>query len=70
MNTREPSSCVCVHRVYNGKDKSTAVCGNYAKSYDNVSSATIKCKSGHRIDAVTLIELISPKGFYEVSVSC
>jgi len=47
-----------VHRVYNGKDKPTAVCGNYAKAYDKVSSATIKCKSGHRIDAVTLMELI------------
>jgi len=47
-----------VHRVCNGKDKPTAVCGNYAKAYDKVSSATIKCKSGHRIDAATLMELI------------
>jgi len=47
-----------VHRVYNGKDKPTAVCGNYAKAYDKVSSAAIKCESGHRIDAATLMELI------------
>jgi DNA invertase Pin-like site-specific DNA recombinase len=47
-----------VHRIYNGKDKPTAVCGNYAKAYDKVSVATIKCKSGHRIDTATLTELI------------
>ena len=47
-----------VYRVYNSKDKPTAVCGNYAKAYDKVSVATIKCKSGHSIDAATLMELI------------
>ena len=47
-----------VHRIYNGKDKPTAVCGNYAKAYDKVTVATVKCKSGHRIDTATLTELI------------
>ena len=47
-----------IHRIYNGKDKPTAVCGNYAKAYDKVSIATIKCESGHRIDTATLTETI------------
>jgi DNA invertase Pin-like site-specific DNA recombinase len=47
-----------IHRLYNGKDKPTAVCGNYAKAYDKVSVATIKCESGHRIDTATLTETI------------
>ena len=47
-----------VHRIYNGKDKPTAVCGNYAKAHDKVSVASVKCESGHRIDTATLTELI------------
>lgn len=47
-----------IHRIYNGKDKPTAVCGNYAKAYDKVSAAQVKCESGHRIDAATLMALI------------
>jgi len=47
-----------VHRIYNGKDKPTAVCGNYAKAYDKVSVAQVKCESGHRIDTATVMELI------------
>ena len=46
-----------VHRIYNGKDKPTAVCGNYAKG-SAVIQHGIVCKSGHRIDAATLMELI------------
>ncbi len=41
-----------------GKDKPTAVCGNYAKAYDKVSVAQVKCESGHRIDTATVMELV------------
>jgi DNA invertase Pin-like site-specific DNA recombinase len=46
-----------VHRVYNGKDKPTAVCGNYSKGSAYIRSGIV-CESGHRIDAATVMELI------------
>jgi hypothetical protein len=46
-----------VHRVYNGKDKPTCVCGNYAKGSAFIRSGVV-CESGHRIDAAMLMELI------------
>ncbi len=46
-----------IHRVYNGKDKPTAVCGNYAKGSAIIQHGIV-CESGHRIDAATVMELI------------
>ncbi len=57
-----------VHRIYNGKDKPTAVCGNYAKAYDKLSVAQVKCESGHRIDTATVMELIRDKAGFIKSV--
>jgi DNA invertase Pin-like site-specific DNA recombinase len=45
------------HRICNGKDKPTYVCGNYAKGSAVVRSGTI-CETGHRIDATALMKLI------------
>ena len=47
-----------VHRIYNGKDKPTAVCGNYARGSDKIERDWIVCNSGHRIEAATIIDLI------------
>lgn len=46
-----------VHRIYNGKDKPTLVCGNYAKGSAVISHGVV-CESGHRIDAATVMELV------------
>jgi len=34
-----------LHCVYNGKDKPTAVCGNYARGSDKVERDWVVCKS-------------------------
>jgi DNA invertase Pin-like site-specific DNA recombinase len=48
-----------IHRIYNGKDKPTAVCGNYARGSDEiVRNERIICQSGHRIEASIIMELI------------
>ena len=48
-----------IHRIYNGQDKPTAVCGNYARGSDEiVRNNKIICQSGHRIEAANIIELI------------
>ena len=47
-----------IHRVYNGKDKPTAVCGNYARGSDKIERDWIVCNSGHRIEAANVIELV------------
>jgi DNA invertase Pin-like site-specific DNA recombinase len=46
-----------IHRVYNGKDKPTAVCGNYAKGSAVIRSGIV-CESGHRIDAGTVMGIV------------
>jgi DNA invertase Pin-like site-specific DNA recombinase len=46
------------HRIYNGKDKPTYVCGNYAKGSAVIRSGII-CRTGHRIDATALMKLIN-----------
>ncbi|MCL2638490.1 MAG: recombinase family protein [Oscillospiraceae bacterium] len=45
------------HRIYNGKDKPTYVCGNYAKGSAVIRSGIV-CETGHRIDATSLMGLI------------
>jgi hypothetical protein len=47
-----------IHRVYNGKDKPTAVCGNYARGSDQIERSGLVCNSGHRIEAANVIELV------------
>ena len=47
-----------IHRIYNGKDKPTAVCGNYARGSMEIERDWIVCNSGHRIEAANIIELI------------
>ena len=47
-----------IHRIYNGKDKPTAVCGNYARGSQEIERDWVICESGHRIEAVKVIELI------------
>jgi len=47
-----------IHRIYNGKDKPTAVCGNYARGSDKIERDWVVCDSGHRIEAANVIELI------------
>jgi len=47
-----------IHRIYNGKDKPTAVCGNYARGSQEIERNWVICESGHRIEAVKVIELI------------
>jgi len=47
-----------IHRIYNGKDKPTAVCGNYARGSDKIERDWVVCNSGHRIEAANVIELI------------
>ena len=46
-----------VHRIYNYKDKPTAVCGNYAKGSAVICSGIV-CASPHRIDTTTLTEIV------------
>jgi hypothetical protein len=45
------------HRIYNGKDKPTYVCGNYAKGSAQIKSG-IECETAHRIDATSLMEML------------
>ena len=47
-----------IHRIYNGKDKPTAVCGNYARGSDQIERSGLVCNSGHRIEAANVIELV------------
>ena len=47
-----------VHRIYNGKDRPTAVCGNYARGSIPIERDWVVCNSGHRIEAANVIELI------------
>ena len=47
-----------IHRIYNGKDKPTAVCGNYARGSDKIERDWVVCNSGHRIEAANVLELI------------
>jgi hypothetical protein len=47
-----------IHRIYNGKDRPTALCGNYARGSDKIERTGLVCNSGHRIDAANVIELV------------
>ncbi|MCL2168416.1 MAG: recombinase family protein [Defluviitaleaceae bacterium] len=48
-----------IHRLYNGKNRPTAVCGNYARGSDKTDRKwAIVCKSGHRIEAAIVMELV------------
>jgi DNA invertase Pin-like site-specific DNA recombinase len=47
-----------IHRIYNGQDKPTAVCGNYARGSMVIERDWTVCNSGHRIEAANIIELI------------
>jgi len=47
-----------IHRIYNGKDRPTAVCGNYARGSDKIERDWVVCNSGHRIEASNVMELI------------
>ena len=47
-----------IHRIYNGKDRPTAVCGNYARGSMEIERDWIVCNSGHRIEAANIMELI------------
>ena len=47
-----------IHRIYNGQDKPTAVCGNYARGSQEIERDWVVCQSGHRIEAANVIELI------------
>ena len=47
-----------IHRMYNGKDRPTAVCGNYARGSDQIERSWIVCNSGHRIEAANVIDLV------------
>jgi hypothetical protein len=47
-----------IHRIYNGKDRPTAVCGNYARGSDKIERDWVVCNSGHRIEAANVIELV------------
>jgi DNA invertase Pin-like site-specific DNA recombinase len=48
-----------IHRLYNGKDRPTAVCGNYARGYDRVErKRSVVCKTGHRIETANVMQLI------------
>lgn len=47
-----------IHRIYNGKDRPTAVCGNYARGSQEIERDWVVCQSGHRIEAANVIEII------------
>ena len=47
-----------IHRIYNGQDKPTAICGNYARGSDKVQRDCVVCKTSHRIIAANVLELI------------
>jgi len=48
-----------IHRIYNGQDKPTTVCGNYARGSDQIErNYYIVCESGHRIEAAIILGLI------------
>ena len=47
-----------IHRIYNGKDRPTAVCGNYARGSQPIERDWVVCNSGHRIEAANVIELV------------
>jgi len=47
-----------IHRIYNGQDRPTAVCGNYARGSDQIERDWVVCESGHRIEAAVIIDLI------------
>ena len=47
-----------IHRIYNGKDKPTAVCGNYARGSQEIQRDWVVCNSGHRIEAANVMELV------------
>ena len=47
-----------VHRIYNGKDRPTAVCGNYARGSQELQRDWEICNSGHRIEAANVLELV------------
>jgi hypothetical protein len=47
-----------IHRIYNGLDRPTAVCGNYARGSDKIERDWVVCESGHRIEAANVLELI------------
>ena len=55
------ADCGCklyIHRIYNGKDRPTAVCGNYARGSDKIERDWVVCNSGHRIEAANVMELV------------
>jgi hypothetical protein len=47
-----------IHRIYNGKDRPTAVCGNYARGSMEIERDWVVCNSGHRIEAANVMELV------------
>ena len=47
-----------IHRIYNGLDRPTAVCGNYARGSDQIERDWVVCESGHRIEAANVLILI------------
>jgi DNA invertase Pin-like site-specific DNA recombinase len=47
-----------IHRIYNGKDRPTAVCGNYARGSQEIERDWVVCNSGHRIEAANVMELV------------
>ena len=47
-----------IHRIYNGQDKPTAICGNYARGSQVIERDWLVCNSGHRIEAANVMELV------------
>ena len=47
-----------IHRIYNGKDKPTAICSKYARGKQQVKINGFSCPTSHRIDCGKLLTII------------
>jgi len=47
-----------IHRIYNGKDKPTAICSKYARGKQAVKINGFSCPTSHRIDCTKLLTII------------
>jgi hypothetical protein len=48
-----------IHRIYNGKDKPTAICSKYARGKQKMTYTTgVICPTSHRIDCGKLMEVV------------
>ena len=47
-----------IHRIYNGKDKPTAICSKYARGKQQVKINGFSCPTSHRIDCGKLLSII------------